>query len=598
MRRATTWQPVRPSDDASVAPDALACCSDTCGTSPQQSATAAVTAAVVAAVVAAVAAAVARQLPLLLRAPASAVMRTLHASPRTDHCMCEMDARCAGDRGGRVVVFEVAQKDQSEPETVPHTQYNFLTEFQSHEPEFDYLKSLEIDEKIASLRWCKGNMGCKLLLTTNDKTIKLWKIYGKAIKTLSQMNLDPISADSGVPTGAHGLPPQPPPTVPGSPSSPSAASAFERTAGRESGHSPTAAEQAARFGMGGLKGDPLTASLYHAGLRGLKLPQMATCERVTTASVKRLYSNGHSYHIHSLSVNADGESFFSCDDLRINLWHLSTCRSSFNIVDLKPSNLETLSEVLTTVHCHPTHGHSFLYATSRGAVRLADMRAAALCEKHSKVLAPSLPPASATFFTDLTSSVSTVKFLGDGRYVAARDFMSVHVWDTHMDRRPVFTFSVHDELTSHLVNLYEQGDALFERFEVSASRDGRYLLTGSHSHTCKIYDLATGTLATTLCASTNPHSLGFSNNASRSAGTFLPLCAFHPTRDALALASTSSLYLFNAYDPSQASDFVGASAATSMSLEGEERASPPADSPDQLPLSFGDGQLASPHPML
>ena len=27
-------------------------------------------------------------------------------------------------------------------------EYRYLTEFQSHEPEFDYLKSLEIEEKI------------------------------------------------------------------------------------------------------------------------------------------------------------------------------------------------------------------------------------------------------------------------------------------------------------------------------------------------------------------------------------------------------------------------------------------------------------------
>ena len=53
---------------------------------------------------------------------------------------------------------------------------------QRHEPEFDYLKSLEIEEKINAIRWCRGTMGCKMLLSTNDKTIKLWKIYGKKIK--------------------------------------------------------------------------------------------------------------------------------------------------------------------------------------------------------------------------------------------------------------------------------------------------------------------------------------------------------------------------------------------------------------------------------
>jgi serine/threonine-protein phosphatase 2A regulatory subunit B len=48
--------------------------------------------------------------------------------------------------------------------------------FQSHEPEFDYLKSLEIEEKINKIRWLKRQNAAHFLLSTNDKTIKLWKV--------------------------------------------------------------------------------------------------------------------------------------------------------------------------------------------------------------------------------------------------------------------------------------------------------------------------------------------------------------------------------------------------------------------------------------
>jgi len=44
-----------------------------------------------------------------------------------------------GDRGGRVIVFERSKLGRRE--------YKFFVEYQSHEPEFDYLKSLEIEEK-------------------------------------------------------------------------------------------------------------------------------------------------------------------------------------------------------------------------------------------------------------------------------------------------------------------------------------------------------------------------------------------------------------------------------------------------------------------
>ena len=49
-------------------------------------------------------------------------------------------------------------------------EYKFHTEFQSHEPEFDYLKSLEIEEKINKIKWCRRQNASHYLLSTNDKT--------------------------------------------------------------------------------------------------------------------------------------------------------------------------------------------------------------------------------------------------------------------------------------------------------------------------------------------------------------------------------------------------------------------------------------------
>lgn len=46
-------------------------------------------------------------------------------------------------------------------------EYKFHTEFQSHEPEFDYLKSLEIEEKINKIKWCRRQNAAHFLLSTN-----------------------------------------------------------------------------------------------------------------------------------------------------------------------------------------------------------------------------------------------------------------------------------------------------------------------------------------------------------------------------------------------------------------------------------------------
>lgn len=57
-------------------------------------------------------------------------------------------------------------------------EYKFHTEFQSHEPEFDYLKSLEIEEKINKIKWCRRQNAAHFLLSTNGKAIACSYVYG------------------------------------------------------------------------------------------------------------------------------------------------------------------------------------------------------------------------------------------------------------------------------------------------------------------------------------------------------------------------------------------------------------------------------------
>lgn len=49
--------------------------------------------------------------------------------------------------------------------------YNVYSTFQSHEPEFDYLKSLEIEEKINKIRWLPQKNAAQFLLSTNGECI-------------------------------------------------------------------------------------------------------------------------------------------------------------------------------------------------------------------------------------------------------------------------------------------------------------------------------------------------------------------------------------------------------------------------------------------
>jgi WD40 repeat protein len=161
----------------------------------------------------------------------------------------------AATRLGKIHVFRKNPEydDRSHDPEDTNPMFNKYLQFQSHNAEFDYLKSLEIEERINSVRWCRREAAdTQLLLATNDKTIKLWKLKNTQKK---------------------------------------------------------------RLGI---------------GLVGKNVCQSA--ESSVQAKERMVFQNGHIYHINSLSLNSDGETFLTSDDLRINLWHTGVNTECFNIV--------------------------------------------------------------------------------------------------------------------------------------------------------------------------------------------------------------------------------------------------------------------------
>ena len=51
-------------------------------------------------------------------------------------------------------------------------------------------------------------------------------------------------------------------------------------------------------------------------------------------------------------------------------------------------------------------------------------------------------PASKSFFSEIIASISDVKFSPDGRYVLARDYLTLKLWDLNMEAKPVQTINV------------------------------------------------------------------------------------------------------------------------------------------------------------
>lgn len=65
-------------------------------------------------------------------------------------------------------------------------------------------------------------------------------------------------------------------------------------------------------------------------ITGLSVPKLRPKELYVEASPRRIFANAHTYHINSISINSDQETYMSADDLRINLWNLEITDQSFS----------------------------------------------------------------------------------------------------------------------------------------------------------------------------------------------------------------------------------------------------------------------------
>ncbi|KAG1330193.1 serine/threonine protein phosphatase 2A 55 kDa regulatory subunit B beta isoform [Cocos nucifera] len=423
------------------------------------------------------------------------------------------DHLATGDRGGRVVLFERADVrdhgsrrdlERQDYSISRHPEFRYKTEFQSHEPEFDYLKSLEIEEKINKIRWCQTANGALFLLSTNDKTIKLWKVQEKKVKRISRMNMDDSQA-----------------------------------VGNGSIASSSATSPRAYLPNGGCSERPYTYpssdfSFPSGGFPLLHLPEVFGGQEHKSVL--------HLMFIHYLFC--DGETFISADDLRINLWNLEISNQSFNIVDVKPANMEDLTEVITSAEFHPTHCNMLAYSSSKGSIRLIDLRQSALCDNHFKLFEEHEAPGPKSFFTEIIASISDIEFAKDGRHILSRDYMTLKLWDINMDSGPVATFQIHEYLRPKLCDLYEN-DSIFDKFECCLSGDGLRVATGSYNNLFRVFGcVPESTEATTLEASKSPMRRQHVQNPARPARSLGSLTRVVRRGEAMGVDANGNSYDF------------------------------------------------------
>lgn len=65
---------------------------------------------------------------------------------------------------------------------------------------------------------------------------------------------------------------------------------------------------------------------------------------------------------------------------------------------------------------------------------------------HFTVFEEPEDPTNRSFFSEIISSISDVKVSNSGRYMISRDYLSVKVWDLHMETKPIESYPVHEYL--------------------------------------------------------------------------------------------------------------------------------------------------------
>ena len=77
-----------------------------------------------------------------------------------------------------------------------------------------------------------------------------------------------------------------------------------------------------------------TQDLNPTEIRNLVIPELHQTPLMVEASPRKIYANAHAYHVNSISVNSDDETYLSADDLRINLWSLQRTDQSFSMLNI------------------------------------------------------------------------------------------------------------------------------------------------------------------------------------------------------------------------------------------------------------------------
>eukprot|EP00892_Ulva_mutabilis_P000993 jgi/Ulvmu1/10895/UM007_0072.1 len=401
-----------------------------------------------------------------------------------------------GDKGGRIVLLqqtEGSHAQQPRPETPEDgrwmlpMEFHYLTEFQAHQSDFDFLKSVEIPERINSISWLQNCGSTHMLLSANDKQVKLWKIYERTMANVANYN--------------HSM-------------------------------------------------QSVLSSAMDAPMRvpQLRVPRVVNATRSLDHRCKREYdANAHLYFINSVSSSPDQGTFISSDDLCIHLWNLEHADGNQVILDMRPLDQDYTApvHVITSAAFHPTNGDLLAYSTSKTVLSIMDLRQKDVRGDQALTFQEAVQNGPNPSLAELVAAPSNFELARDGVHAVTRDYMHACLWDVRSSKQPLHVFHVHEQLRNRLVDVYDN-EAIFDRLGCSISPCGKHVVAGTYGEVA-VFSSATQQFSTLRTCISPSVVNGQTATSDTFPGTFkwkVENVAWHPSRPLVVATALNSLFTF------------------------------------------------------
>jgi serine/threonine-protein phosphatase 2A regulatory subunit B len=137
----------------------------------------------------------------------------------------------------------------------------------------------------------------------------------------------------------------------------------------------------------------------------------------------------------------------------------------------------------------------FAIGTNFGNIKLCDLRSNTDYLKYSSNFIDEFSNIiksgfnlSKTPFSYQVMGVHDIEFINDNLF-ATRHFLSVNLWDRRMNTSPINKFLVYEPVINKLSHLYKNNYLANDKFELSISPDGKYILTGGYNNMFHVFDI-------------------------------------------------------------------------------------------------------------